>query len=268
LFVVTRGDNWYFLNAEDPAGVIRTDAHGHGSFLDGVFRGEFGGPGTGRTQGLTTGAAALVRRHPITGAVDIGKDDDPLTCARKTWAALAPLIAAEPAMSQFDSHDRLARRDRLAAELPDAPAALPIYRDGATRILALDFDGPGASARIDADVQQMLCWIAECGGEAITDRTITGSGRHVLVPLSAEAAHADLVPTLRSLAALLPTLDITPMLHHSHGAITPPGSRTRSGGFRVLDRSIGSAVQALTIRSAPGFLDRLALLTGVFHHTG
>ncbi|MGN2642421.1 hypothetical protein ACTD5D_40865 [Nocardia takedensis] len=97
-----------------------------------------------------------------------------------------------------------------------------------------------------------------------TDRTTTGTGRHVFVPLSAEVTRADLAPTLRALAGMLPTLDITVMLNDTHGAIIAPGSPTTAGGLRVLDRPIGDAIEALTKRSAPEFLDRLTLLTNVF----
>ncbi|WP_157128996.1 hypothetical protein [Nocardia amamiensis] len=264
LFVVTREDDWRFLNAEDPDGTIRTDSHGHVCFLDGVFRGEFGGPETGRTKGLSTGGAMMTRTYPIVDDAEIGRDDDALTCARKIWRALAPLIAATPTMRQFDSRGRLTRRARLATDLPNEPTAVPVYRDRTTRLLALDFDGPDQDLRIDADIRQMVGWIYSCGGEVITDRTTTGRGRHVLVPLATDVTCADLAPTLRSLARLLPTLDITVMLNDTHGAIIPPGSPTAAKGFRALDRPIGAAVEALTKRCAPEFLDRLTLLTSVF----
>ena len=264
LFVVTRDDDWRFLNAEDPDGLIRTDVHGHSCFLDGVFRGEFGGPETGRTDGLSTGGAMVARSYPIAADAEIGCDDDALTSARKTWTALTPLIAAAPVMRQFDSRGRLTRRAPLATDLPNAPTAVPVYRDRTTRLLALDFNGPDQDPRIDADMWQMVRWIHECGGKVITDRTTTGSGRHVLVPLTAGVTRADLAPALHSLASLLPTLDIAVMLNDTHGAIIPPGSPTAAGGFRILDRSIGAAIEALTTRSAPEFLDRLTLLTSVF----
>ncbi|WP_157124481.1 hypothetical protein [Nocardia pseudovaccinii] len=266
LFVVTREDDWRFLNAEDPDGVIRTDPHGHSCFLDGVFRGEFGGPESGRTEGLSSGRAMTARTYPIAAYAEIGPDDAALTCARKTWAALAPLIAATPVMRQFDSRGRLTRRAPLTTDLPTAPTAVPVYRNRTTRLLALDFDGPQGEdlPRIDADVRQMMRWTYECGGEVITDRSTTGFGRHVLVPLSADVACAELAPILQSLAKLLPTLDIAVMLNDTYGAIIPPGSRTTAGGYRVLDCSIGAAIEALNTRCAAGFLDRLTLLTCVF----
>jgi hypothetical protein len=206
----------------------------------------------------------MTRRYPIAADAEIGREDDALTRARKTWTALAPLIAATPTMRQFDSLGRLTRRARMATDLPSAPTAVPVYRERTTRLLALDFDGTEDDLRIDADVRQMMGWIHSCGGEVITDRTTTGTGRHVLVPLSADVTRADLAPTLQSLAELLPTLDITVMLNDTHGAIIPPGSPTATGGFRVLEGPIGAAIEALTVRSAPEVLDRLALLTRVF----
>ncbi|WP_280249225.1 hypothetical protein [Nocardia abscessus] len=190
--------------------------------------------------------------------------------ARAVFLRLAPLLAARRSMRlwnpSLDGYND--RAQTLTRKLPDQPAAIPIYRDGRTRLLALDFDSTrdhtGAVAR---DVHRCLAWIREAGGRAITDRSTSG-GRHILIPLplgvTLDLAEAESV--VRLLAERLPTLDITPMLNADSGCITPPGSRCKQGGYRRLDGSIGDALDTLATRSAPGFVARLQqLVAGTAH---
>ncbi|MGW5221328.1 hypothetical protein ACWEQA_26005 [Nocardia sp. NPDC004085] len=145
---------------------------------------------------------------------------------------------------------------------------MPIYRDGRTRLLALDFDGTrGGTVAVDRDVARCLRWVREAGGRAITDHSTSG-GRHILIPLplgdTLDPALAE--PLVRALAARLTSLDITPMLNPATGCITPPGSRCKQGGYRRLDGSLDDALDALTTRSAPGFVARLRhLVAGTAH---
>ncbi|MGY2119168.1 hypothetical protein ACW9HR_35195 [Nocardia gipuzkoensis] len=183
---------------------------------------------------------------------------------------LAPLLAARRSMRLWnpDLDGYNDRAQTLTRKLPDQPAAIPIYRDGRTRLLALDFDSTrDRTAAVDRDVHRCLTWIREVGGRAITDRSTSG-GRHILIPLplgvTLDLAEAESV--VRLLAERLPTLDITPMLNAASGCITPPGSRCKQGGYRRLDGSIDDALDTLTARSAPGFLARLRqLLAGTAH---
>ncbi|MGY1901170.1 hypothetical protein [Nocardia gipuzkoensis] len=190
--------------------------------------------------------------------------------ARAVFMRLAPLLAARrsmrlwnPTLGRYNDHARA-----LTRKLPDQPAAVPIYRDGRTRLLALDFDSArDGAAAVDRDVQRCLGWIREAGGRAITDCSTSG-GRHILIPLplgvTLDLAQAE--PLVRLLAARLPSLDITPMLNPTTGCITPPGSRCKQGGYRRLDGTVEDAVDTLTTRSAPGFVTRLQhLLAGTAH---
>ncbi|MEW1739678.1 hypothetical protein AB0346_27395 [Nocardia beijingensis] len=162
------------------------------------------------------------------------------------------------------------RARTLTRKLPDQPAAVPIYRDGRTRLLALDFDSTrGGTVAVDRDVERCLRWVREAGGRAITDHSTSG-GRHILIPLphgdTLDLARAESL--VRALAARLPSLDITPMLNPATGCITPPGSRCKQGGYRRLDGSLDDALDALTTRSAPGFVARLRhLVAGTAHET-
>ncbi len=200
---------------------------------------------------------------------------DPHTeTARRVFATLAPLLAARRSMRLWDpdaTPARYADRGRcLTRKLPDQPAAVPIYQHRRTRLLVLDFDAKNGhtSAAVDRDVANCLRLLRACGAAAITDRSTSG-GRHILVPLAdgAPLTRAEIEPVLRALAARLPTLDITAMLNDRTGAITPPGSRCRDGGFRVLDDgTLDDAVRALTTRSRPAFWAELSHALGL--HTG
>ncbi len=153
----------------------------------------------------------------------------------------------------------------LASRLPDAPAAVPLYnKHGRTVLLALDFDAKRhGAAQVDADVEQVLAWLHECGGRTVTDRSTSG-GRHVLVPLVTDTPLR--VDDLRTLLGLLEkrltTFDKQPMLGSSHGCISVPGSLCREGGHRRLDGPLAAATQAFTLRSDRGVVARLVALLG------
>lgn len=192
--------------------------------------------------------------------------------ARAVFLRLAPLLAARRSMRLWNpSRDGYNdRAQTLTGKLPDQPAAVPIYRDGRTRLLALDFDSTrDHTGAVERDVHRCLAWIREAGGRALTDRSTSG-GRHILIPLplgvTLDRAEAESV--VRLLGERLPTLDITPMVNADSCCITPPGSRCKQGGYRRLDGSIDDALDTLTIRSAPGFLPHLQqLVTGTAHDT-
>ncbi|WP_433207055.1 hypothetical protein ACQP1G_21160 [Nocardia sp. CA-107356] len=186
--------------------------------------------------------------------------------ARATFARLAPLLAARRSMRPWDpARDRYSDRSRaLTKRLPAQPVALPLYQHRRTRLLGLDFDARhhGRDA-VERDVRQCMAWIGECGGRAISDRSTSG-GRHVIVPLpiSSVLTKAEVEPIVRLLAECLTTLDITPMCNDVTGALTPPGSRCKEGGYRQLDDTLDDATDALVVRSEPGFVGRLVELLG------
>ncbi|MFE9328520.1 hypothetical protein ACIHDR_47060 [Nocardia sp. NPDC052278] len=186
--------------------------------------------------------------------------------ARAAFAQLAPLLAARRSMRPWEPvHGRYSDRSRaLTKRLPGQPVALPLYQHRRTRLLGLDFDARhhGRDA-VERDVRQCLAWIGECGGRAISDRSTSG-GRHVIVPLpiGTVLTKAEVEPIVRLLAERLVTLDITPMCNDLTGALTPPGSRCKEGGFRQLDGALDDATNALVVRSEPGFVGRLVELLG------
>ena len=186
------------------------------------------------------------------------------------WKRLARLVAApgrsrmrvwNPETEKFS--DTAKRTDRL----PTRPAAVYLYSHGRTQLLWLDFDAKryGAAA-VEADMATAACWIAQCGGVAVTDRSTSGGG-HVMCPLAIGTAASldEMVQLVRLLAARLRTLDITPNTNAETGCMTPPGSPCREGGHRQLDGGLDDAVEAFTTRSTPDLLPRLYMLLGALN---
>lgn len=184
--------------------------------------------------------------------------------AECSWKTLAPLMAASPTMFLWSPGTRFDTSQDLTKALPDKPAAVPLYRRGRTRLLALDFDSKHlGSAAVDADRERVLALLGECGLRAVVDVSVSG-GAHVLVPLRIAVLREEIRPVLDALAAMCPTLDLSPMLNKSWtGCITVPGSRCREGGFRQLVGSLGAAGEVLRLRNGSQGLEMLAAALGV-----
>lgn len=173
-------------------------------------------------------------------------------------------MAAAPTMFLWSPQTRFDTSQDLTKALPDKPAAVPLYRRGRTRLLALDFDSKhlGAAA-VEVDRDRVLALLAECGLRSVVDVSVSG-GAHVLVPLAIAVFREEIRPVLDALAAMCPTLDLGPMLNKSWtGCITVPGSRCREGGFRQLIGSLGAAGEVFRLRNAPEGLELLAAALGV-----
>jgi hypothetical protein len=184
------------------------------------------------------------------------------------WRVLAPLIAARPTMRLWSPENDSARAGfhcvrPLRARLPHAPAAVPIYVRGRTRLLVFDLDakhlGPDEVA---ADAERILHWLNQCGARAVVDTSSSG-GVHVLVPLAA-AVSADQTRQLFELVAVrCPTLDQTPMLNTATGCITVPGSACREGGNRVLTGTLEAAAATFLVPNPASILVELIVFLGV-----
>ena len=74
--------------------------------------------------------------------------------------------------------------------------------------------------------------VARCGGQVLADVSPTG-GRHVFVVFAAALPWLELRDVARALALRFPSIDTAPMSSLG-GQISPPGSRHKSGGWRVL----------------------------------
>jgi hypothetical protein len=190
-----------------------------------------------------------------------------LETAQRAWKVLAPLMAARPTMRVWCAEQRFQHVRPLTRRLPNVPAAVPLYSRGRTRLLALDLDakrhGPD---RVSIDRDRLVSWITECGGRAIVD-TSTSGGAHIVVPLAVAVSVEEIKPLMSALAAVCPTLDVTPMLNAAQGCLTVPGSPCREGGFRALVGDLAAAERLLREPNPPQLLELLAAQLATSAHS-
>lgn len=182
------------------------------------------------------------------------------------WKALARRLSqpGRARMKVFDPDTKEYRQTRRITDtLPTQMAAVYLYAQRRTTLLALDFDSKvHGRGQVDADVERARGWLQACGARLVTDRSTNG-GRHILIPLAigTTASFDEIQPLLRQLKARLPSLDTTPMQNHSEGCISVPGTPC-AGGYRQLDGTLIDAVNALAERSAPTLLPEMYALLG------
>ena len=190
-----------------------------------------------------------------------------VTQAAAAWRAVTPCIAGTPhvRVSRDGGRTYPARHARpLPAEAPGQPCTVPVFDPGAGtgRMLALDLDParggrdvhegavghhherhavPAAEVRAQADALAGL--VARCGGQVLADVSPSG-GRHVYVLFAAALPWLELRDVARALALRFPAIDTAPMSGLG-GQISPPGSRHKSGGWRVLSMPLEDAAAAV-----------------------
>ena len=91
--------------------------------------------------------------------------------------------------------------------------------------------------------------MARCGGQVLADVSPSG-GRHVYVLFAAPLPWRELRDVARALALRFPSIDTAPMSSLG-GQISPPGSRHKSGGWRLLSTSVDVAVAAVDHSNGP-----------------
>ena len=102
---------------------------------------------------------------------------------------------------------------------------------GSGRLLAIDLDpGRGDVDRQAAELGQLL---ERLGARYVADVATSPGGRHVLIPFAAALPWRELRDLCRAIAARFPVVDPAPMCSLG-GQISPPGSRAKRGGWRVL----------------------------------
>ena len=115
--------------------------------------------------------------------------------------------------------------------------------------------GPAAGVAVQAGELARL--VARCGGRVLAD-VAPGGGRHVFVLFAAALPWRELRDLARAIALRFPAVDPAPM--SSMGAqISPPGSRHKSGGWRLLSTPLSEARAAAEHPNGPGVWS--ALLT-------
>ncbi|MGH3238136.1 MAG: hypothetical protein ACRDOH_33730, partial [Streptosporangiaceae bacterium] len=112
-------------------------------------------------------------------------------------------------------------------------------------------------AGVGAQADAMTALIERLGGQVLADVSPSG-GRHVLVLFAAALPWRELRDLCRAMALRFPAIDTAPMSSLG-GQISPPGSRHKSGGWRLLSTPVDIALAAVEHPNGPEVWD--ALLT-------
>jgi hypothetical protein len=195
------------------------------------------------------------------------------TAAEAAWHAVTPLITGTPhaRISRDGGRTYPARHARpLPAGPPGQPCTMPVYDPGpgTGRMLALDLDAARAGGHVDdghgqhdrqhgadpaAEVAvqagELAGLVARCGGQVLAD-VAPGGGRHVFVLFAAALPWRELRDLARAIALRFPAVDPAPMASLG-GQISPPGSRHKSGGWRLLTTPPGDARAAAEHPNGP-----------------
>jgi DNA-binding transcriptional ArsR family regulator len=193
---------------------------------------------------------------------DIESSSDGLsrTAAEAAWHAVTPSLAGTPhvRISKDGGRTYPARHARpLPADPPGQPCTVPVYDPGTGtgRMLALDLDparGRGVAdpaAQVSAQTDAIVRLVARLGGRCVTDAA-PGGGRHVYILFAAALPWRELRDLVRAVALRFATIDVAPACSLG-GQISPPGSRHKSGGWRVLACLLRDAETALEQPNGP-----------------
>ena len=186
------------------------------------------------------------------------------------WRSVTSRLAGTPhvRVSRDGGRTFPARHARpLPADLPGQPCAVPVYDPGSGtgRMLALDLDLARAgrdvhdaavqhrhehrAARVRAQAEALAELVARLDARYIADVSPSG-GRHVYVLFAAPLPWLELRDVARALALRFPSIDTSPMSSLG-GQISPPGSRHKSGGWRLLAVSLEDAAAVAANPNGP-----------------
>ena len=178
--------------------------------------------------------------------------DEQAQSARSAWRSVTPSLAGTPhvRISKDGGRTYPARHARrLPADPPGQPCAVPVYDAGSAsgRMLALDLDvSRGDVDRQGAELGQLL---EDLGGQVLADVSPSG-GRHVFIVFAAPLDWRELRDMSRAIALRYPAVDPGP--HASLcGQISPPGSRGKRGGWRLLTSLLEDAAAAVEYPNGP-----------------
>ena len=181
-----------------------------------------------------------------------GPDGLSRTAAEASWRAITPLIAGTPHVRVSRDGGRTYpahRAGSLPADPPDQPCAVGVYHPGsaAGRMLAIDLDV--SRGDVDHQAAELGQLLKRIGGQYVADISPSG-GRHVYVLFSSPLPWRELRDLVRALALRFPAVDPAPMSSLG-GQISPPGSRHKSGGWRMLSTPADTARAAVEHPNGP-----------------
>ena len=184
----------------------------------------------------------------------------PPHAAEAAWRSVTPSIAGTP-------HVRVSRDGgrtypaRGAGPFPaaplDRPCAVPVYDPASAsgRMLVLDLD-PGRArdsadpaAEVEHQAGELAQLLERLGVLCVADVSPSG-GRHVYVLFASSLPWRELRDVARALVRRFPAIDTAPMSSLG-GQISPPGSRHKSGGWRVLSTLVDTARAAVEHPNGP-----------------
>jgi DNA-binding transcriptional ArsR family regulator len=124
-----------------------------------------------------------------------------------------------------------------------------VYNPGsaAGRMLAIDLDV--SRGDVDHQAAELGQLLERLGGRYVADVSPSG-GRHLYVLFSSPLPWRELRDLVRALALRFPTIDTAPMSSLG-GQISPPGSRHKSSGWRVLSTPVDTARAAVEHPNGP-----------------
>ena len=175
------------------------------------------------------------------------------SAAEAAWHAVTPSIAgtSHVRISHDGGRTYPAKHARpLPAEPPaDRPCTVPVFNPGSAsgRMLVLDLDPSRGDVDRQADALGQL--LERLGARYIADVSPSG-GRHVYVLFAAALPWLELRDLCRVLSLRFPAVDPAPMASLG-GQISPPGSRHKSGGWRVLSTPADSTLAAVEHPNEP-----------------
>jgi len=153
------------------------------------------------------------------------------------------------------------RYGSIARHDPAHPVTIPVYdaASGTGRMIAADLDikragGADPAWQVAGEAAAIAAMAAAAGGRCIMD--VSPGGRHVYILFAVPQPWTDLRDMTLALARRFPTVDPAPACSPD-GQISPPGSRHKSGGWRVLEGPLAAARTAVKHPCGPGVWDRL-----------
>lgn len=204
---------------------------------------------------------------------DLPRAVDPAAEALEAWRAVTLRLAGTPhvRISHDGGRTYPARHARpLPASPPGQPCTVPVYDPGSAtgRMLALDLDparaardvhdtaighchqrGDDPAAEVGRQAEALAGLVTGLGGRVLADVSPSG-GRHVLVLFAAALPWRELRDLARAVALRFPAVDVAPMSSLG-GQISPPGSRHKSGGWRLLSVPLEAARAAVGRPNGP-----------------
>jgi len=201
---------------------------------------------------------------PDAGTAGDGDHRAALETAAAAWHALVPSLAGAPRVRVSWDRSRTYAKGRYGSIVrhdPAHPVTIPLYdaAAGTGRMIGADLDikragGPDPAGQVAREAAAIAVLAAAAGGRCITD--VSPGGRHVYILFAVPQPWTALRDMMRALARRFPAVDPAPACSPD-GQISPPGSRHKSGGWRVLDGPLADARTAVEHPCGPQVWDRL-----------